>query len=1623
MRRVLPFAFALFQLSALFSLPTGMKVEKGGAVLGKEEDAFWIESERDSLLSWDSFSIEKGEKVHFAQPSAESFLVNRVTGLEESRILGALTSNGEVYLLNPNGIFIGPDASISTAGFLASTFFCEEDPNGLWEFAGESEAPIVNLGKIDCPEGDVFLLAKRVESHGSILAHRGGAYLAAGVQMRLKPEGRGRVEIALSPEGEGEIWHTGAIEALSVDLQAAGNPYTYAIRQEGEIRSVSFAREGGKIVLRALEGAAKVGGTLAAEGESQGGAIDLFARDLFLDEAKISASGAAQGGKIRIGGDLHGQTAEGYLAETTILTESVSVAADAQREGDGGTIVVWGSKAMEAKGRLSAHGGAEGGDGGFIEVSSRGYLGIGRMGLDLSAPFGRAGELLIDPTDIVISLAADSGGSWSGGDPNTFTPSGTDNVINAVTLEGFLDVANVTISTASAEAQDGNVTFSNSAGDYTISWASGTNFVITADGRIVLDAGVRLESTSPSTFTSFDFTAGGGIQLSQVGASYASMYSEAGSLRLTGTGAVANGLPGIQIGNPAGVSDPATFLVGGTNFFRLIGTGGGDVGLPAEGVVIGQHANLVGIAAQMTITGTAVPADEATGVLIHNDARLVDGFTQGISVSGTSIVCGAAPSGGHTFETVDGDITISTSNQSPGGIELNGSSLRATGGGDIALISTAAFPVTAASISCKDHTRIRTNTGSVTMRGASVNLRGSGTIGFNPVTIDGSNDITIDALDGQLLLAGPSSLETGDSLSTGGGDIHLTATGGISFSEESTITGTATVVSNGGDINVNSALTINRPTSFSAGAGDINIASTLNGTRTFTVSSAATTTFTGAIGAVMPPGAFSITSTNIVQSSTAVIANSLTYTGAISLANNITTAAALVLNGTTTLTGSVELSVPLASSPITTGAISGGGNNLTITGGSGTRVLSSLSGIGTFTVNNSGAVTVSNAASATTVNLSGKSAGSSVTFGGAVAFTTLTTGSINHAIVFNGGGTITNATTFLNTGGVTIGGGTLNFLGGVNTSIGSTFIAGTVTTLNTPMTMGAVALTGTASLATTGGLLTLGAVSGAQSLSISTGAGAANIASLNTASFTVSSGAAITVAGTTVVPTVNLAGKSAGSNVTFQGAVTIGTLTTAATAYGIVFNGGGSVSNAATFLNTGDLIFPGPSFSFPGGMSAAAPTTQLTGTLSTSNTSLTLGELLLTGTASLNSSGGLITLGGTVNNNQALTINSGAGNTVFSGVVGGVTPLSSLAVTAAQISVGANISAQGGTLVFSGPVVLTADSVFTDTGTTGITFESTITGPYDLTITATQGDVAVSGAIDTSGTAGGDVAITSTLGSITVGAITTDGTAGDAGDITLQPTENFSSNVFVAGTQVPDGFLELRGPLSAVSTGGAGGAISLAPAGKSEGMSVATIYTPSSGGDLVIAGDTLTVGAFESITVFGDVQWDLAISARVGDVVATGALDITAPTIEILLHGSFPLLSYLGTLYDTENLHFLGLGAVALNGTQVPIGAGPSPDILTLTGLTLAQFEIELLFGSTVLGYDVNIPVPPPVIPVAAADVLAIYKFQIANSQVPFYLPRFPWKVFQRKPLYQECLDAHFFYRSLIENRAAFAWP
>src|SRR4051794_33208758 len=103
------------------ALPGGLRIGSGQAQVSVAGQTMTVTNSANAILNWQSFGIGAGNTVRFQQPGSTSQVLNRVTGKDPSNILGTLSSNGKVWLLNPNGVLFGRNARVDVAGLVAST--------------------------------------------------------------------------------------------------------------------------------------------------------------------------------------------------------------------------------------------------------------------------------------------------------------------------------------------------------------------------------------------------------------------------------------------------------------------------------------------------------------------------------------------------------------------------------------------------------------------------------------------------------------------------------------------------------------------------------------------------------------------------------------------------------------------------------------------------------------------------------------------------------------------------------------------------------------------------------------------------------------------------------------------------------------------------------------------------------------------------------------------------------------------------------------------------------------------------------------------------------------------------------------------------------------------------------------------------------------------------------------------------------------------------------------------------------------------------------------------------------------------------------------------------------------
>jgi hypothetical protein len=142
----------------------------------------------------------------------------------------------------------------------------------------------------------------------------------------------------------------------------------------------------------------------ASSAVSEGGSVALNGDTVYIASgALMDASGRIGGGEIRIGGDYLGQ-GDVPRAQRVNVEQGSVIRANAADKGDGGKVILWSDGRTDFHGHIGAKGGAQGGNGGFVETSSRNILSLSGK-VDASAPKGSGGQWLLDPNNVTIQAA------------------------------------------------------------------------------------------------------------------------------------------------------------------------------------------------------------------------------------------------------------------------------------------------------------------------------------------------------------------------------------------------------------------------------------------------------------------------------------------------------------------------------------------------------------------------------------------------------------------------------------------------------------------------------------------------------------------------------------------------------------------------------------------------------------------------------------------------------------------------------------------------------------------------------------------------------------------------------------------------------------------------------------------------------------------------------------------------------------------------------------------------------------------------------------------------------------------------------------------------------------------
>ncbi len=1542
-------AFLVFaQSSPVLAGPEGATVVSGSVVIkGEGTKAVTIEqASQRAIIDWRGYSINVDESVTYRQPGATSISLNRVTGGDPSHILGALSANGQVWLVNPAGIVFGASARVDVAGLVATTTNISNRDfiAGVYNFDEATEnrgAVVINKGDITVSDGGMLaFVAPGVSNNGSITAKMGRVALASGDAFAFDLYGDALVHLTASAEEIGtlaaadgsslaaRLVQDGTIAAdggrVQLSVQSARSLVDNSINMSGYVRARTVSEQGGAIVLSGGDaGTVAVSGTLdasARDAGASGGSVKVLGNRVGLfDEARIDVSGDAGGGEVLIGGNLRGQGPE-QNASATYFGADVRVTADAVSDGDGGRVIVWSDDYTRFDGSISARGGLEGGNGGFVETSSKDNLqAFGSV--DAAAPAGSGGQWLLDPRNVNITNA-DVGGGFGGGDPDVFTPIADNATINAATIVGALNAGtSVTITTTDAGgAQDGNITVSNAIAANL--GAGAETLTLSAEGSITVNADITAAGAALDLVLNSDVDGANSGGVINIGA----------NISLNGGNLTADTTTSTVTGNFAITQSGGTITANNVTF--------NTEGVVTTGAI--AAAGTLAITASDIVIGNSIIAASASISTSGGEAIGLGGTAAGFDISGVELQRLTANSA--TLSTT-GSITvngISAANSD------NVTSLTLDASGTIAF-STAASTFNGLTVQSDTdidvNVDVTTDLGALSFDADANNAGGAGADTLDiaaGVTLASAAGLTLDATTGGVAFAGVGTLNAVNGVTI---NDAVTATAGtLTINADTDANGTgvftnnAAITANGqnvaitaGDAVINNTITADTIVLGATNGRDIDYGNTLGlvGSNDFDLSSAevgrlAETTrieldTTGNvlvdinlsesaldIDAAAVNFAGTVTTTvggiTVSNSGAATLNGAMVSAGAVSFdgAGGVALNAGITATGNNITFGANEAVTVGAGAPIalSTGGgagnvsfgnvltlTAGGANDLTITAGSGTVTFTGLA-----TINDNDLTVSSSTITTVTAGISGST--------GAVDFTTSTRADVDGNIALTGSGTVTLDAATITSADITTQGGAIAFSGAV------IYDADTPQSVKTD-----VGDTGSGADITFGSSLALN------------GAGNGDL-------------------------TID-AGDQAGDDVTFTGAVTIGAddLTVAGSGTTVVTAGISGSTGAIDFTTTTRTDVDGAI-----ALSGVGTVTLDAATISGVNVTTAAGAIGFSGAVNLDTAAvavstgggaGTITFGSTVDGGQSLTLPAGLGNVDFDGAVGFTTDLGAVLVNSAA-NVTADLtfeassftqSAGSGTTTFTG--LVTTGGVFDFNGS-ALTLNGglTTTGGGNVSVT-NSGTATVASTITSAGTVTFDSTGAITLGAniVSTGLVSVSGSAvtltGDRSisttnaDITLDEVLTNTNNDHVLTLTAGAGNIVIDDNLG-VNGGNVLGGLTIVSAAD------VTLSSDDATADLGSSGLTVT-------SATGDVEFDAAVNSA-------GAIDINTATLTLdaamtTTGGSSITITNTGTaalnalVTSAGTTTFDGAGGITLGANIVSTGLVLIQDsALTLTG-------------------------------------------------------------------------------------------
>lgn len=307
------------------AMPSGGTIRSGNGSIVEQGQTMTVQQNSNRMaIDWTQFNIAKNETVRYAQPDKNAVALNRVTGGQQSLIEGNLNANGHVFLVNPNGVVFGKNASVDVGGLVASTARLADDTMNHFGSSqdslnlavdNENNAAVINEGIIKAQGGLVALHASNVENSGTITDDGGTVALTAAKNLNLSSDADGKLNFTVDGTlARAQSLNSGTLKAdggyVVMTAKSAGDVLSTVVNNSGTIEAKTLRKnEKGQILLDGGDnGQVEVSGTLDASGAEEGqdaGSIKAIGQKTIVhDGTQLLARGNVNGGTIETSGDV-----------------------------------------------------------------------------------------------------------------------------------------------------------------------------------------------------------------------------------------------------------------------------------------------------------------------------------------------------------------------------------------------------------------------------------------------------------------------------------------------------------------------------------------------------------------------------------------------------------------------------------------------------------------------------------------------------------------------------------------------------------------------------------------------------------------------------------------------------------------------------------------------------------------------------------------------------------------------------------------------------------------------------------------------------------------------------------------------------------------------------------------------------------------------------------------------------------------------------------------------------------------------------------------------------------------------------------------------------------------------